>query len=85
MFGLIDLYVAHVPKKAKCQNSDVKSMAFSLETCQSTVKCALMFRYNLALFLSILLIPFSAQADTTGLKMDLSVDSASYDNGQDVV
>ncbi|CAH7341992.1 conserved hypothetical protein [Vibrio chagasii] len=85
MFGLIDLYVAHVPKKAKCQNSDVKSMAFSLETCQSTVKCALMFRYNLAFFLSILLIPFSAQADTTGLKMDLSVDSASYDNGQEVV
>ena len=72
-------------KKAKCQNSDVKSMAFSLETCQSTVKCALMFRYNLAFFLSILLLPFSAQADTTGLKMDLSVDSASYDNEQEVV
>lgn len=44
-----------------------------------------MFRYNLAFFLSILLIPFASYADTTGLVMDLSVDSASYDNDQKVV
>lgn len=43
-----------------------------------------MFRYNLAFFLSILLIPFASYADTTGLVMDLSVDSASYDNDQEV-
>ncbi|CAK1741548.1 putative repeat protein (TIGR01451 family) [Vibrio crassostreae] len=60
-------------------------MAFRLETCQSTVKCALMFRYNLAFFLSILLFPFASYADTTGLVMDLSIDSASYDNDQQVV
>ncbi len=60
-------------------------MAFGLETCQSTVKCALMFRYNLVFLLSILLVPFASYADTTGLTMDLSVDSASYDNDQEVV
>ncbi len=43
-----------------------------------------MFRYNLAFFLSILLFPFASYADTTGLVMDLSVDSASYDNDQEV-
>ena len=59
-------------------------MAFCLDTCQSTVKCALMFRYNLAFFLSILLFPFASYADTTGLVMDLSVDSTSYDNDQQV-